>query len=204
MVGVLVKNIVTWSCAESTLPGQSQSGDGYVVLTIGNRVLLAAVSGLGQNAEAALAVKRAVSEIREYVGDESLMSVVRRCHARLRETSGAALNLALFQPDNSTVTWIGVGNIEGILLRSKTATTRQPETLQLRAGIVGSRLPGLVTSTVPVLMGDILVFATDGIERNFIEGLHVDDDPQRLCDRIIARYGKKTDNALVLAARYLG
>ncbi|TAL00234.1 MAG: stage II sporulation protein E (SpoIIE), partial [Rhodospirillaceae bacterium] len=185
-------------------PGQTHNGDSYVVLTVGNRVLVGVVGGLGYGADSAAAAKRTVAEIREYVGDESLISVVRRCHARLRETRGVALSLALFQPDNSTMTWIGVGNVEGRLLRSETESFRKPETLLLRAGTVGIQLPGLLTSTVPVVAGDILIFATDGLDRNFVDGLSVNDDPQRLCDRIMATHSKKTDDAVVVAVRYIG
>jgi negative regulator of sigma-B (phosphoserine phosphatase) len=204
MFKVMSRDIITWSSTEFTVPGQIYNSDSYVVLTVGNRVLVGVVGGLKYGTDAATAAKRTVSEIREYVGDESLISVVRRCHARLRETQGVALSLALFQPDNSTMTWIGIGNVEGRLLRSRTDFVRKPETLLLRPGAVGVQLPGLLTLTVPVVAGDALIFATDGIDSNFIDGLSVDDDPQRLCDRIISHYGKKADDALVLAVRYMG
>jgi len=198
------RNIVRWSCTATTAANPSQSGDGHVVMTVGNRALVGVVQGQGRGAEASTAAKRAVSEIREYIGDETLISVVRRCHARLRDTDGAALSLALFQPDNSTMTWIGIGNIEGCLLRARTTLARRPETLLLRAGVVGAQLPGLLTSTIPIVTGDVLVFTTQGIDRNFVEGLSVDDDPQRLCDSIVAHQGKGLDNALAIAVRYIG
>ena len=57
---------------------------------------------------------------------------------------------------------------------------------------------------VPVAPGDILIFATDGIRSDFSEGLTGSEVPQRTADRILAQYGKHTDDALVLVARYVG
>src|SRR5438552_424629 len=55
-----------------------------------------------------------------------------------------------------------------------------------------------------VARGDLLIFATDGIRGGFTEGLPTDATPQQLADEILARYGKGTDDALVLVARYAG
>jgi hypothetical protein len=54
------------------------------------------------------------------------------------------------------------------------------------------------------MRGDTLIFATDGIREGFTEGLALSDPPQQLADRILARYTKGTDDALVLVARHAG
>jgi hypothetical protein len=55
------------------------------------------------------------------------------------------------------------------------------------------------------MRGDTLIFATDGVRSDFAsEHLAHDDPPQQLADRILARWGTKTDDALVLVARYVG
>ena len=69
---------------------------------------------------------------------------------------------------------------------------------------MGYQLPSLRISTLPVLEGDLLAFATDGIRDNFSQGLSPDDTPQQNADRILTRFGKETDDALVLVLRFKG
>src|SRR2546429_452128 len=58
---------------------------------------------------------------------------------------------------------------------------------------------------LPVARGDVLILATDGVRNNFsIDPFAHGDSPQQLADRILAGWGTKTDDALVLVARYLG
>src|SRR5256885_267334 len=73
-----------------------------------------------------------------------------------------------------------------------------------RGGVVGYRLPRLVPSVVSVAPGDVLVFATDGIERPSFEGLRMSDPPGRIAGDILARFARDTDDALALVVRYRG
>jgi hypothetical protein len=74
----------------------------------------------------------------------------------------------------------------------------------LRSGIVGYQLPALRASAVPVAPGDLLVFATDGISAGFTDGLAWRDSAKQVAKGILERHYKGTDDALVLAVRYLG
>jgi len=102
------------------------------------------------------------------------------------------------------MTWVGVGNVQGVLVREDPYTFPRYESLLLRGGVVGARLPPLRASILTIARGDLLVLCTDGIQSGFIEGVRPKDAAQRTADRILARYAKDTDDALVLAARYLG
>jgi hypothetical protein len=62
----------------------------------------------------------------------------------------------------------------------------------------------LHASVVALAQGDTLILATDGIHSDFGNTVNLFDPPQDLADRILAKYGKTTDDALVLVARYLG
>jgi hypothetical protein len=75
--------------------------------------------------------------------------------------------------------------------------------LVTRGGVVGAQLPPLKAAVVPVARGDTLVFATDGIAREFSENLSLEPPPQELANRILARHGRPTDDALVVVARFL-
>lgn len=53
-------------------------------------------------------------------------------------------------------------------------------------------------------LGDTLIFATDGVRRDFAATVTGRRPPQEIADGIFARHGKLTDDVLVLVVRYLG
>jgi hypothetical protein len=89
-------------------------------------------------------------------------------------------------------------------MRSNTKNGNPQETLLLRAGVVGSRLPPLQAAVIPVAKDDTVFFVTDGVSGNFVENLPILGNPQRAADRILERYRTGTDDALVLIARLVG
>jgi len=99
---------------------------------------------------------------------------------------------------------MGVGNVEGIILRAAAAAGPRLESLLLRGGVVGDQLPPLYASIVPITRGDTVIFATDGIQRSFVDSLTPHDSAQQLADRILAHHSKGSDDALVLVARFKG
>ncbi len=195
--------VLEWGLATLALPGHVESGDRHVVQPFPNGVLVAAVDGLGHGEEAAAAAKLAVS-ILERHAQEEVITLLRRCHEALRGTRGVVMSVASFRAPDSMLTWLGVGNVEGLLLREAADSALRHEALVLRGGVVGAELPPLRVSVIPVMRGDMLIFATDGIREGFTERLALSDPPQELADRILARHAKGTDDALVLVARYAG
>jgi phosphoserine phosphatase RsbX len=196
--------LIEWGVAARVLPGEKQSGDLHLVRATARGVLVAVVDGLGHGSEAASAAHAAVAALNRHP-DESPLRLLERCHQALQGTRGAVLSVACFDRGQS-VTWVGVGNVEGRLLNPDGADgfARLREALVTRGGIVGSQLPRVQPRTLPVAFGDILIFATDGIKENFTDRLSADATPQQLADQILASYGKGTDDALVLVARYRG
>jgi phosphoserine phosphatase RsbX len=199
----LNKLIIEWGDASLTLAGEVESGDKHVVKVFPHGALLAVMDGLGHGGEAAAAANIAV-RVLQASDNESLISLLKRCHESLRHTRGAVISLAVFNAVDGTMTWVGVGNVEGVLLRADPAADPGSESLLLRNGVVGSRLPLLHSAIVPVMRGDTLIFVTDGIRREFTQRLTLGDGPQRLADKILRQYAKGTDDALVLVARYVG
>jgi len=195
--------VLEWGVATLTLPGQSESGDQYLVAPFPNGVLVAVIDGLGHGDEAAAAAKTALAALERYA-HEPVISTVRRCHEGLWGTRGAVISLAAFNTLDGTMTWLSVGNVEGMLLRADPNARPAYEALLLRGGVVGGQLPLLSASIVPVMWGDTLILATDGIRSDFPQGLSLRDPPQQIADGILARHAKGTDDALVLVARYLG
>jgi negative regulator of sigma-B (phosphoserine phosphatase) len=185
-----------------TMPGQSQSGDRHLVQPYINGLIVAVVDGLGHGEQAAVAADLAVTTLINHA-HESVIALVKRCHDALRDTRGVVMALALFNEQDRTLTWMGIGNVEGLVLRAEGSPHSRHEYLLLRGGVVGDQLPSLSASIIPLMQGDTLVFTTDGIRGGFAKDLSASDKPQVMADRILAKYSKDSDDALVFVARVL-
>jgi len=197
--------VIEWAVAELVLPGQTESGDRYLVTPAPDGVLVAVVDGLGHGADAAEAAKAAVRSLERHA-QEPIITLIKSCHQSLAGTRGVVMSVAALDARAETMTWVGVGNVEGLLLYGDGAARSGAARASLvtRGGIVGSELPRLHPVVLAIAPGDTLFFATDGIREGFAEGLSPEAAPQQLADQILARHGKGTDDALVLVARYLG
>jgi hypothetical protein len=195
--------LLEYGVAQFVLPGQIESGDRHLVRCNEKGVLIAAIDGLGHGEEAANAAKAAASILQASV-DEPIISLVESCHEKLRPTRGVVLSLAAVEASHGMMTWLGVGNVQGVLLRAGAKKRHAQECLLLRGGVVGSQLPVLQAAVLPVARGDTLVFVTDGIRGEFTENLSVLENPQRAANRILDSYRTGNDDALVLVVRLIG
>jgi negative regulator of sigma-B (phosphoserine phosphatase) len=114
------------------------------------------------------------------------------------------LTLASLNTRDNTVTWLSVGNVEGLLLRADANASHPTESVLQRSGLVGYQLPALHASVMPVTPGDLLIFATDGIRSDFAYDVNTNGVPKQLAEQILREHLKGNDDALVLVARYLG
>jgi hypothetical protein len=114
------------------------------------------------------------------------------------------LSLAFIDAEHGMMTWLGVGNVQGVLMRADAKKGGMQESLLLRAGVVGSQLPALQATVLPIVQGDTLFFATDGVRSDFSVTLSPRENPQRAADRILEQYRSGNDDALVLVARITG
>ena len=192
-----------WAVAQRALPGQGVSGDMHLVEAFPHGVLLAVVDGVGHGPEATLAATTAVDTLRGRP-TESVHALVHRCHGALRHTRGVVMTLASWNALDETMTWLGVGNVEGLLIRADATSAPASETLMLRGGLVGAQLPSLSASVVPIFRGDLLILASDGIRNDFEHDIVLKASPKRIADHILEHYFKCTDDAMVLVVRYLG
>ena len=191
--------MLRWGAAALPLPGQADSGDRHVVRAFEGGVLVAVIDAVGHGSEAARVAGLAAAVLRQQPADP-VHVLLRRCHERLRGSRGAAISVASFDCRSSTMIWLGVGNVCGVLLRPR----ERPKSLLVRSGVVGDRLPALGISGIPIDRGDTLIMATDGIETRFTETLCDTLEPHQLARRIQRGYAKSCDDSLVFVARYAG
>jgi hypothetical protein len=199
----VMDSVLEYGVARFVLPGQMESGDLHVLRSGETGTLIAAIDGIGHGEEAAFAAK-AAADILEGEPNEPIISLVQMCHERLKRSRGVVMSLASIDPKHGLMTWLGVGNVQGVLVRKGSARGVVQETLLLRGGVVGSQLPGLQASVLPVARGDMLVFVTDGIRGDFSHDVSSLEAPQRLADRILERHSKGTDDALVVVVKLAG
>ncbi len=203
----LNQSLIDCGVATLTLPGQAESGDRYTVKAIPDRILVGVVDGLGHGYEAAAAARTATRTLEEHA-EESVIALLNRCHDQLRQTRGVVMDIATLNTREGTLTWLGVGNVEGILYRADPLAKPPREFLLLRSGVVGGKFERPFASIVPIAPGDTLVFLTDGINSHSTLGIDsgrfLTDPPQQIAERILSRYAKGTDDALALVARYKG
>jgi negative regulator of sigma-B (phosphoserine phosphatase) len=200
--------LIEHGIAARTFSGERVSGDLALIKPFAHGVLAAAIDGLGHGEAAAAAAKLAADTLELHAEDEPAV-LIDRCHRALKDTRGAAMSLASIDGREGMMTWLGVGNVDGQLLRVS-ATPPSRETLLTRSGVVGYQLPPLRVYRLFVIKGDLLIFTTDGINSRYMSHFPADDpllrrqSVQEIADRILARFGKMTDDAVVLVIRYLG
>lgn len=186
-----------WGVASLPLAGESESGDCCVVKFFDNGVLVAVIDALGHGNDAAHAARVAAAVLEQYAHEKPEV-LLRRCDDLMRQTRGAAISVASIDTQNWIMTWLGVGNVTGALVRADLAAEQQVKQLIVRGGVVGFNLPELHASVMPVFPGDALVLATDGVRIDFTESLPAIIGARPLAEQILQRYATHNDDALVL------
>jgi len=192
-----------WAVASRALPGENSSGDLSVVQPVQHGVLIAVIDGLGHGVEAAKAATEASVTVRRCAG-EPMESVMEACHKALKGTRGAVMTLLYVDQAQGTMSWMGVGNVEGRMWPAVPGTTLLRQAPPLRGGVVGHALPKLKASALPLSRGDLLILSTDGVSPRFHEEFRLEGTVQQIADDILEEYWTAMDDALVLVARYLG
>lgn len=192
-----------WGVAAAPMRGEPASADLHVVEPVPSGVVLAVVDGIGHGGEARAASSLA-AEVTKREAARGAVAIIRLCHTALIGTRGVVMSVASIDFRDHTVTWLGVGNVAGLLVRGDQRATPPRESMFVRSGVVGMQLPLLQASVVSIAAGDTLVMTTDGIRPEFGESIFGRISPPRMAERLLAEHGRGTDDALALVIRYLG
>lgn len=196
--------LLDYAVAARALHDSPESGDAHLVLATDGGVLVAAVDGLGHGSEAAMAARTALAILAEHAG-APVTELLNHCHLAMQRTRGAAMTVAVVAEADGTMSWAGVGNVDGLLLRRRRSGGEGGDlTLNNLGGVVGYRMPRLRNSQACLAHGDLLVFATDGIASGFTSVITRVAATEEIAARILEGYGRANDDALVMVARWLG
>lgn len=193
---------VEWAIAGRPALGETASGDVAVVRSGRRRCLLAVVDGLGHGPEAAAsaAIAARIFERNYHLGVVDLLSLA---HDGLIARRGAAATVAAIDGPSGTMSWLGVGNVDGVVLHRDGAERERTSGVLLRGGVLGRELPQLQEPrAVRLTDRDSIAIATDGVRGDLVAGLKTGLRADRLAHRLLDEYGREADDALVLVARY--
>jgi serine/threonine protein phosphatase PrpC len=199
-------NTLEWAAAVLPMPGHTRAADLCLVKPRQGKILVAVFDGLGHGDEAFAAAELAAATLDKSAGVDPA-ALATECHRALVRTRGVVMSLAVFDRADRSMTWLGIGNVEGTLFRANSREkTERParETLLLRSGVVGYRIPRLRPARISLEPGDLLILTTDGIRGGFADDLDLRRAPKEIAELIMSRHCRGTDDALVLAARWLG
>lgn len=188
--------------AERALRGEPRSGDRAVFVAYEGGALVAAIDGLGHGGEAADAAEAAAAVMAEQP-DAEPGQLIEACHAALARTRGAVMTLAWFDLVGESLSWTGVGNVEGRLVHANAGPHAPTHGALTKGGVVGYNLPSIRVTGTDLEDGDVMVLATDGIHSDFARAIAAGGGAQDIADRILAEHGKASDDALVVVVRYL-
>jgi negative regulator of sigma-B (phosphoserine phosphatase) len=185
--------------AGAPMEGESRSGDVAVFAGTAAGGLACLIDGLGHGPDAADAAERCAEVVRANA-DEPAADLLERCHEALLDSRGVVMTAAWFDLQRKLLSWAGVGNVEARLVRA--GPDPREEVALVFGGVIGYRMPKVRVATMPLQRGDMLVMITDGIDSAISPALAGRGRAQALAERIFARHGKGTDDALALVVRY--
>jgi anti-sigma regulatory factor (Ser/Thr protein kinase) len=146
------------------IAGEHECGDAWAAFDDDGALAVLLADGLGHGEAAAVAAEAATrtfvaSTTRGEVDPRRLLDAV---HGALRGTRGAAVSLATIDRRESTVRFVGIGNVAGVIVPVDEPTATR--SLVALSGIVGHQMRTLQEFVYPLpAAGALLILASDGV-----------------------------------------
>ena len=102
-------------------------------------------------------------------------------------TRGAAMSAAYFAAGERTMTWLGVGNVEGRFVSGSGVAPAATASLPLLAGVLGHDLPQLMSQTLG-LEWVTVVLATDGVAASYADTRLPAGSPGEVAEQVITTH----------------
>jgi len=178
--------------------GEIAAGDAWSSFVDRAGVTLFVVDGLGHGTEAAVAANAAVSQF-EQSRDESPTAIVGAVHRAMRHTRGGAVAVARIDWDSATVTFVGIGNIAGLVVDATGLMRRMVS----HNGIAGHNARRIQAFEYPCSAG-LLIMHSDGIATSWTldryPGL-LNAHPLLIAGVLYRDFAREQDDAAMVVAR---
>jgi hypothetical protein len=193
---------VDWAVASRAKPGEVRCGDLATVHVDEERCVMAVMDGLGHGPHAAVAAERMAAVVREH-RTEPPDRLLMLAHKGLVDTRGVTATIAAIDATLHRMTWLGVGNVSGALVRADPDTRPRTHGVFLGRGVLGHQMPPLHRpEPLRLAKGDCIVFNTDGVHADVTAATHTHLSVERIAQTILDNGALPNDDALVLVARY--
>lgn len=200
----LTRPVLDWHVESVPFEGSSGTGD-RGRLRIHDRCAFAfVIDALGHGSDAAVMADIAERHLAGVEPVDRLEGIIENCHREMLGTRGAAVCLAYLDADAGSLSWLSVGNIQAVRIQLDAHGMPQFESLVMRGGVVGDRLPELRTSRIALKPGDMFVMATDGIGYGWYGEYRPNISAAELATALRTHHCHGKDDALALVFRYLG
>jgi anti-sigma regulatory factor (Ser/Thr protein kinase) len=143
-------------------PGEIECGDGWAVWSAGQLTSIFVSDGLGHGKEAALATRVAIDTFRKHA-ERGASDVIQFVFDALKSTRGAAVALAALDHREGKLTFCGLGNISGVILK----TGEAPRHVVSHNGIAGHTMRRLQEFTYPWPPQSLMVLHSDGVSTSW-------------------------------------
>lgn len=185
---------------------KNEPGDDTVVPVVKstpNGILVGLIDANGRGEKPLRAAQIAASVLESWT-HHPLVEMINRLDKECRGTTGVAVNAAIFTNSYNSVNWFGVGNIRGVVFRRSPAANPRHVVLDQVQGLVGTDQFRLRELCQPVKPGDLVIFASDGLDPSFVEALPIDGKPRVVADQLLENYCLAGRDAVIIVVRYLG
>ncbi|KQO51255.1 MULTISPECIES: SpoIIE family protein phosphatase [unclassified Methylobacterium] len=182
-----------------SFPGETACGDVVAWWRENDSTLIAVADGLGHGTSARLAAESFMAAVEDSSG-LGLAERMQRADRAIVRTRGVAATLVQIDLAAMTLTVAGVGNIQGGIFGARTRR------FDGAAGIVGAGIRAIRPLTFAFDPADVLVLWSDGLRHVDIDETcwRFRDEPQRLADCLLARFGCESDDCSVLCVAFDG
>jgi hypothetical protein len=113
--------------------------------------------------------------------------------------------VAIVDGASGRMDWLGVGNVDGLIVRADVNARPHTVGVFLCRGILGYQQPN-IRPQEPVQLedGDCIVIATDGVRGDLAADVRPEAPVDRLAPMLLDAHATPDDDALVFVARYRG
>ncbi len=189
-------------------PGQRLGGDHVAVVDRGDRVLLGIVDASGHGPAAHALARGIVRHLRERFSTSTAPDdVAGLAHALHREcvgTIGAAVGLAVLDPERDAFQYLAVGNVRAAVVGAQRFVGVS------RDGVLGRRWPTPFVQRATLRPGDLMLLWTDGLPSTLVGSVAAAARPSTvgavapdaLAERLVAAHAKPLDDAACLVVRW--
>ena len=177
-------------------PHETENGDRWLTIPHrhGHRVIV--IDGAGHGPEAARVAELVVETIRS-CDERDIAELLRLCHERLRGTRGAVMSVADLIDD--TLTFAGVGNVDGVLVDAHGTRRFLPD-----RGMLGAALPGARPVSIQLTDPWAFVLHSDGVSDKFgasVAIYRIADDPDRFLRETVEAWARSSDDATLVVVQ---